>query len=90
MTETTDPAPTTAVTADAAVAQMVLLLDPIDPPPTAPCKTNCPPGGIGNPDVVATDADPVATNIVNAVAFDAAVDWFVITRSREYEVVETV
>lgn len=68
---------------------MVLFDDPIDPP-TAPCKTSDPPGGIGNADVVATDADPVATNIVNAVAFDAAVDWFVITRSREYAVVETV
>lgn len=90
MTETTDPAPTTAVTADAAVAQMVLLDDPIDPPPTAPCNTSCPPGGIGNADVVDTDADPVATNIVNAVEFDAAVDWFMITRSREYAVVETV
>ena len=69
---------------------MVLFDDPIDPPPTAPCKTSDPPGGIGNADVVATDADPVATNIVNAVAFDAGVDWFVITRSREYAVVETV
>jgi hypothetical protein len=68
----------------------MLLPDPNENPLACPCSTSCPPGKIGNPDVVATDADPVPTYMVNAVADDAAVDWFMITRSRVYAVVERV